>query len=336
MNTKASTAPRARKTPDADTTPAAPKRRTVASEIDIDRIDRDPQQPRETFDEAALDELAASMKAQGQIQPVSVWYNPATRRYTLISGERRWRAASRAGLRTLHALVEHGLTDAEILARAVAENLGRKDMTPMEECRAFSRLVDAGYDIPRIAELSGKSREYVTWRIDLLTLIGPAREALDRGHMLVGTAWYVSRLTPAAQQRFLRKLVRGEFATARDAEAFAQACRQAEENTQGGLFGAVEVSDERREQIATRRRQVTTKMDQLSKAGEILASIAAMDVADLAEALAGAPGGVGAYLMRAEHIAAAATKTAMRLRKAKALAAAATPEDGTHTVDTLV
>ncbi len=229
-----------------------------------------------------------------------------------------------------------GEPDYPAMARAVAENLGRKDMTPMEEARAFRRLTDAGCTIDRVAELSGKSREYVGYRIDLLNLIGPAQEALNKGHLLVGTAWYVTRLTPASQQRFLSKFVRGEFATARDAEAFAQACRNAEENEQGGLFGAAEVSDEHRELVATRRRTVTGKMDRLAAAGQILADLAGMDTVELAEALAGAPGGVGAYLMRAEHLRDLAGKTAAKLRKAKALAAAATPDDGAAAADTLI
>lgn len=322
--------------------PALPARRTVATEIPVDRIDRHPGQPRTDFPERELDELAASMRASGQLQPIAVTYNPATRRYTLISGERRWRAAQRpdpttgATIATLHALVEYGLTDDEVFARAVAENSARKDMTPMEEANAFHRLEEYGYPIERIVEVSGKTIEYVTYRLGLLNLIPAAQEALNKGHLLVGTAWYVRLLSPAAQQRFLRKLVRGEFATPRDAEAFAQACRNAEQAEQDGLFGATEVTEERREAITARRRQVTGKMDRLASAGQILADLAAMDVADLAEALAGAPGGVGAYLMRAEHLRDLAGKTAATLRKAKALAAAATPDDGPADAGTLI
>lgn len=200
--------------------------------IPVARIDRDPAQPRENFDPVKLEELAASVKELGVQQPIRVRYDRATRRYTLMMGERRWRAARMAGLEEVPAVVEHG-TEASLLAQ-VAENTGRDDMTPMEEAKAFQRLVDEeGLTIGQIAKACGVSASYVEWRIDLLGLIGPAREALDKGHLPVGLAWYVCRLSAEAQRSVLNKWVRGEFASYRDAEAFAQARRdiEAHDNT---------------------------------------------------------------------------------------------------------
>jgi ParB/RepB/Spo0J family partition protein len=251
-------------------------------------------------------------------------------RWVIVAGERRWRAAQLAGLTHLHALVHHDLADADVLPRAVAENLGRADMTPMEEAEAFSRLAAAGYDRAEIAAMCGKTVEYVGYRIDLLALTDACAEALNVGHLPVGTAWYVAKLTPAGQQRFLRKWVRGEFATARDAEAFVQACRSAEEHTQGGFFQIEEMSPERREQVETQRRRVTSRIDRLAGAGQILQDLATTDPNELALVLAGLPGGVGGYRMRVDHLRDMASKAAATLRRAGAIAAAAGP-DHNHT-----
>jgi ParB family chromosome partitioning protein len=317
-------------------------RRTTPALIDVARIVANPNQPRKHFDPRELDELAASMRAVGQIQPISVRLDPNSTRvdpdtgrftaptFEIISGERRWRAAQRPDPNTgetitqLHALVEHGLDDDDVLERAIGENTGRKDMTPWEEAVAFGQLVDKGRTLAEIEAIVGKSGDYVRTRLAMLTLIPPCAEALNRGHLLPGAASIVAKLSPAAQQEFLHKLVHGKFPTARDAEAYAKAVRDAETNEQGNLFQVAEVTPEHREKVAATRKRITTKMDQLARAGEILAELAGMAPEDLAEALASAPGGVAAYRLRAEHIAAAATRTAVNLRKAAAIAAVAT------------
>jgi ParB/RepB/Spo0J family partition protein len=293
--------------------------------IPVDRIDPDPDQPRKHFDETALNDLTESIRAIGQLQPIAVRIDPTTDRYRIVAGERRWRAAQRAGLTHLQAVVLH-LDDDQVLPAAVAENVGRADMTPMEEAVAFRRLADAGHTRDEIARMCGRSVEYVGYRIDLLNLIAPAREALNRGHLLVGTAWYVAKLSAAGQQRFLSKLVRGDFPTARDAEAFAQACRVVEDNRQDGFFAVEEMTEERRAQVHQRRRQVTSKVDRLAGAGEILLELARTDPAELALLLEGLPGGVAGYRMRAEHLRDAAGKAVAILRKAAAIVAAATPD----------
>jgi ParB/RepB/Spo0J family partition protein len=312
--------------------------------IPVGQIDRDPTQPRQHFDPAALDELAESMLTVGQLQPVvvrlAVVRTQAGRfeapRYVLVMGERRLRAALLAGITTLRAMVSHD--DAStILAQQMAENMGRVDMTPMEEAAGFARLTADGYEVPQIAAMCGKSVEYVGYRIELLNLIDSAQEALNRGHLLVGTAWYVARLSPAAQQRFLHKLVRGEFPTARDAEAFAQACRNAETNQQTDIFGeANEMSEERKAKVTADRARLVRKVDQLANAGQILSDLARTDPAELALLLASLPGGVTGYRLRAEHIRDAASKAAAALRKAGALAAVAgidTPPTDTLTFE---
>ncbi|GAA2657513.1 ParB/RepB/Spo0J family partition protein [Nonomuraea recticatena] len=329
--------------PTSDKSAATATAKIVAKTVPIDRIDRDPTQPREHFDEGKLQELALSMKELGQLQPVSVRYNAATRRYILIMGERRWRAAQIAGLTELRTLVHHGIEDGdpETLAKAVAENVGRADMTPMEEAKGFQRLVEFGYDIEKVAAMCGKSASYVGWRIDLLKLSLPLQEALIKGHVPIGLAWYVANLHHDNQARFLGRWVRGDFATARDAEAFAQACRVEEERqstqgsffvlaegvdeagaagAQGGLFGELELPAEERERIVSERKKLVRKIEQLGTAGTILAEIATMDPGELALLLGGAQGGVGGQRMRIDHLKDVAGKAVATLRQAQAVA----------------
>ena len=204
--------------------------------IPVDRIYANPDQPRKEFDQAKLAELARSLATRGQQQAIGVVYRPDTRLYMLISGERRWRAAQLAGLTELHAQVRHGGDDAEIFADALVENMARADMTPMEEAFGFHRLAHEGWTHQGIGEAVGKSTEYVKYRIDLLALTQPGREALNKGHITAGTAWYLCKLSADGQTAFLRKLARGEFARIADADAFAQAVRRIESNVQVDMF----------------------------------------------------------------------------------------------------
>ncbi|MEU6928980.1 ParB/RepB/Spo0J family partition protein [Streptomyces sp. NPDC046374] len=321
--------------------PARPIK-TVQKRVPIDRIDRDPSQPRQVFDQAQLEELAGSMKRLGQLQPVSLRYVPATRRYVLIMGERRWRAAQIAKLAELDAVVAHGIEDGdrETLARQVAENCGRADMTPIEEAESFKRLVDAEYTIDEVSEMVGKSPAYVGWRIDLLRLCDSAREALGKGHLPVGLAWYVSLLNCDNQMRFLTRYARGEFKSTRDAEAFAQAARAEEKRVeeQGSFFvlaeeatagrdgqeaipGSLDLPESEREKITADRTKLTGRIDKLSVAGEILSELASVDPEMLALLLAGTPGGVPGHAQRIEHLRDLTLRATKNLRQAQAIAA---------------
>ncbi|WTW95426.1 ParB/RepB/Spo0J family partition protein [Streptomycetaceae bacterium NBC_01309] len=317
--------------------------KTVQRMVPTDRIDRDPAQPREIFDEAGMAGLIKSMRKLGQLQPITVRYVPETKRYILVMGERRWRAAKSIGLARMSALVLHGVPDGsrETLAKAVAENVGRVDMTPIEEAKAFQRLVNKEYTVDEVAEIVGKSVAYVGWRIDLLKLCDSAREALAKGHLPVGLAWYVSLLNADNQMRFLVRHARGEFKSTRDAEAFAQAARDEERRMQeqGSFFvlaedtpaadgkakqdvlpGSLDMPVEERERIVVERAKVVRKIERLGDAGAILADLAAMKPEELALLLAGTPGGVGAHRMRVEHLRDVALAAAKTLRSAQAIA----------------
>ena len=128
--------------------------------VPVDRIEPNPENPRLVFEESALEELAASIREHGVLQPILV--RPRGRDdYQLVAGERRWRAARRAGLETVPALVEE-LDDDAALEIAVIENLQREDLSPLEEAAMYDRMVtEHGYSIRKLAQKLGKDKGYL-------------------------------------------------------------------------------------------------------------------------------------------------------------------------------
>lgn len=146
-----------------------------------------PDQPRRRFDEGALDELAASIAARGMIQPVIVIpHGPG--QYQLVAGERRWRAAQRAQLHEIPAIIRN-LSDREVTALALIENLQREDLNPIEEARAYLRLAEGdGLTQAEIARLVDKSRSHVANLQRLLGLPAPVLELVEEGKLSMGHA----------------------------------------------------------------------------------------------------------------------------------------------------
>lgn len=146
-----------------------------------------PGQPRRRFEEAALSELAASIAARGVIQPIIVTPHGAGR-WRLVAGERRWRAAQRAQLHEIPAIIRD-LSDREVTALALIENLQREDLNPIEEARAYHRLSeDEGLTQTEIAGLVDKSRSHVANLQRLLSLPEPVIELVEEGKLSMGHA----------------------------------------------------------------------------------------------------------------------------------------------------
>ena len=134
--------------------------------VPIDRIEPNPENPRLLFEESALDELAASIREHGVLQPILVRPR-GHEQYQLVAGERRWRAARLAGLDTIAALVED-LDDDAALEIAVIENLQREDLSPLEEAAMYEKMVrDHGYSIRKLAQKLGKDKGYLENRLRL-------------------------------------------------------------------------------------------------------------------------------------------------------------------------
>jgi len=153
-------------------------------EIDIDLIEPSPYQPRTKFHEQALDELARSIKSSGIIQPLVV--RPIGSRFQLIAGERRWRAAQRAGLSKVSAIVKQ-VADELALEMTLVENIQREDLNPIEAARAFERLMDEFHlTQDAVAERTGKDRATVANAVRLLKLDKPIQEWIEEGKLSAG------------------------------------------------------------------------------------------------------------------------------------------------------
>ena len=153
-------------------------------EVDIDLIEPSPYQPRTTFREEALDELARSIQASGIIQPLVL--RPIGDRFQLIAGERRWRAAQRAGLRRVSSILKN-VPDELALEMTLVENIQREDLNAMEQARAFERLMDE-FQLTQeaVAERTGKDRATVANAIRLLKLEATIQEWIEEGKLTAG------------------------------------------------------------------------------------------------------------------------------------------------------
>ena len=180
-------------------------------------------QPRRHFDDAALDELAASIKTQGLLQPLVV-RAVARGRYELIAGERRWRAAQRAGLTELPALVRE-VPEQTVLALALIENIQREDLSPLEEAQALQRLIEEfGLTHQQTADAVGRSRAAVSNLLRLLELPAPVRALLDTRKLEMGHARALATLPDKLAVR-LAEQAATEGWSVRDLEAAARAAQ---------------------------------------------------------------------------------------------------------------
>lgn len=173
------------------------------SEVAVTDVVTSRYQPRRVFDEEALNELAASISAQGLMQPVVVRTRPQGG-YELIAGERRWRAAKIAGLAHIPAVIRE-VTDEQASAMALIENIQREDLNPLEEAQALDRLKEEfGLTQQQVADAVGKSRVAVTNLLRLLNLSPPVRDMLLAGEIEMGHARALLPLTALDQERLAR------------------------------------------------------------------------------------------------------------------------------------
>ena len=188
-------------------------------QLDIDLIEPSPYQPRTRFREVALDELARSIQASGIIQPLVV--RPIGNRFQLIAGERRWRAAQRAGLEKVSAIVRQ-VPDELALEMTLVENIQREDLNAMEAARAFERLMDE-FQLTQeaVAERTGKDRATVANAIRLLKLEPTIQDWIEEGKLTAGHGRaLLAVLDPQLRMRYAQKAARGGL-TVRQVERLA-------------------------------------------------------------------------------------------------------------------
>src|SRR6202043_1436494 len=194
-------------------TPAGPL------QIDIDLIEPSPYQPRTRFREEALDELARSIQASGIIQPIVV--RPLGNRYQLIAGERRWRAAQRAGLEKVSSIVRQ-VPDELALEMTLVENIQREDLNAIEAARAFARLMDE-FQLTQesVAERTGKDRATVANAVRLLKLEPTIQDWIEEGKLTAGHGRALLAVAdPQLRMRYAQRASRGGL-TVRQIERLA-------------------------------------------------------------------------------------------------------------------
>jgi ParB family chromosome partitioning protein len=197
-------------------------RSRTAGEVDIDRIIPDPTQPRTDFDEESIDRLAESIQARGQLQPIRTRWAEPLGMWVIVSGERRFRAARRAGLRTVKCeFIEGELTEDEVLEDQLTENLQREDLRPLDQARAFHELMTRrGWSGRELARRLHLNQSTVARALALLDLPPEVREKVDAGRIGPSVAYEIAKAeTPERQRRLAKEVVAGDLT--RDATAAA-------------------------------------------------------------------------------------------------------------------
>ncbi len=202
---------------------------SAISEIDINSITPNPDQPRRTFSEEGLDELAASIRELGIIQPLSLRTAPDGG-YQIIAGERRWRAAQRAGLETVPAYIRTA-SDSEVTEMALIENIQREDLNAIEVALAFRKLLDT-YDLTqeRLSERVGKSRTVITNHLRLLKLPAEIQIALRDRKLDMGHARALLAIDDAKLQLKIFKQILKDGLSVRMVEKLAREASERAEN----------------------------------------------------------------------------------------------------------
>lgn len=181
---------------------------SAISEIDISRISPNPDQPRRTFSEESLDELAVSIRELGIVQPLTLRLSDSGN-YQIIAGERRWRAASRAGLSTVPAYVRTA-SDSEMTEMALIENIQREDLNAIEVALGFKKLIDS-YNLTqeRLSERLGKKRATIANHLRLLKLPAEIQLGLRDGHIDMGHARAILAVAdPKLQLKLYKRIVK--------------------------------------------------------------------------------------------------------------------------------
>lgn len=200
---------------------AAATGNTGLRQLPMERVRPNRSQPRKHFDTDALEELASSIKVRGVLQPIVV--RRAGEEYEIVAGERRWRAAGKAGLTEIPAVIKE-LADADVLQVALVENVQRQDLDPLEEAEAYHRLVqDYGHSQEQVAEAVGKNRATIANALRLLKLPAAIMAMLADGRLTAGHARAVMQLSTEADMARLAEEITKHKLSVRDAEQRARA-----------------------------------------------------------------------------------------------------------------
>lgn len=248
--------------------------------IAIDRLRSGKYQPRTRMDEAALDELAASIREQGLMQPILV--RPLDGgRYEIIAGERRWRAAQKAGLKEIPALVR-SVPDNAALALALIENIQREDLNPLEEAQGLQRLVDEfGLTHEAAAKAVGRSRSAVTNLLRLTQLVPPVQEYLMAGTLEMGHARALLALPAAQQTMTAARVVNGKLSVRETERLVFSLLNPARQATRRAAAGAIDADTARLQTDLAEKLGAKVKIEPGREgAGRVVISYSSLDQLD--------------------------------------------------------
>lgn len=223
--------------------------------VPVAMIRPDPGQPRKTFDEVELGQLAASLKSEGLLEPIVV--RPDGEGYLIVAGERRWRAACMNGWETIPAIVRGEMTEAQIRKLQVIENVVRSQLNPVEEARAYKDMLDGGMTAQEIARAVGKDAPTVTWLTHILGALPEVLHLVATRQVTPTVGWHMARLSANAQRRVLKALQ-----TMRADEVVNLCCKIWVEENQGTMFADQAVKQEH----ARARAQFTKAFDAACRA----------------------------------------------------------------------
>ena len=279
--------------------------------IDVTRITPNPEQPRLAMEQEGLDELAASIREHGVLQPILV--RPLDDgAFQLIAGERRWRAAMAAGLETIPALVEE-IDDDTAMEISIIENLQREDLSPLDEAAMYDRMVrDHGYSVRRLAQKLGKDKGYLENRLRLADAPDEVRELVSLRKDTLSHAYELMKVEdPRKRKRLAAQVARGELTLIKlrdriegrparsapgpdvtgDGEGDAAGHDQTAEEAEAAWTGKrhdIAAANLRDDSLVNAKQQladaVETLLDVL-RAPEVVSGIAAIDRANLAKYL---------------------------------------------------
>jgi ParB family chromosome partitioning protein len=240
------------------------------TEVDVDRIWPNEHQPRHRFEDAGLDELAQSIKSNGIIQPILV--RKVAEGYRIIAGERRWRAAQRAGLTRVPVVVREVAAghDSQLLEMALIENIQREDLNPIDEAGAYERLsADFSMTQEEIASAVGKDRSSVANHMRLLKLPQEVRAEVAGGRLSMGHARALLALADEGGQRQVAREVIARNLSVRETEAMVKRLGQPARAAESGVPAATDVHTRAAEEKLRMSLGTRVRINRKGKGGRI-------------------------------------------------------------------
>ncbi|WP_063734361.1 ParB/RepB/Spo0J family partition protein [Streptomyces sp. RTd22] len=285
------------------------------------QIRRNPNQPRKTFSEEALQELVDSIKEHGLLQPIVV-RKVEEGGYELVAGERRFRANELAGNITIETKIllpeaDAEISDMESFKKAMAENLNREDMLPLEEARGFKKVLDEEEDatVASVAKTFSKSIQYVNQRLALLALRPEIQTAVDLGHIGTQAAVQIAALSRDNQKAVFEDWKKGNKSDNQLVHIAYAMRKQETAAKQDSMVDVEEITPEEKAERSRTQAKTKSDLDEIERMCELLDNIGKADPMELARALEGQ---VGKRLEQMDRVANFVQKARFQLRQAKA------------------